>query len=153
MTKNQSASELTILIADDDDGHAELIREHLRDACIHNPIMRFKNGEEIWDFLSNSDKKANLQQEQAYLLLLDIRMPKMDGIEVLKRIKTDMLLRTLHVIMLTTTNDPREVQECYELGCNCYITKPVQYERFSEAIRQLGLFISIIEVPPINSQG
>jgi CheY-like chemotaxis protein len=77
-------------------------------------------------------------------------MPKMDGIEVLKRIKANEKLRSLPVIMLTTTNDPREIQGCYNLGCNCYITKPVQYEQFSGAIRQLGLFIAIIQVPSIQ---
>jgi len=144
------ATELTILIAEDDEGHAELILEHLQDAGIHNKITRFKNGQEAWNFLEQKSEEKQKEHSEAYLLLLDIRMPKMDGIEVLKRIKANHQLRNLPVIMLTTTNDPREIQGCYDLGCNCYITKPVQYEQFSEAIRQLGLFISIIQVPPIQ---
>jgi CheY-like chemotaxis protein len=144
------ATELTILIAEDDEGHAELIMEHLQDAGVHNKIIRFKNGQEAWDFLEFKSEEKQKERSDAYLLLLDIRMPKMDGIEVLKRIKANHQLRNLPVIMLTTTNDPREIQGCYDLGCNCYITKPVQYEQFSEAIRQLGLFISIIQVPPIQ---
>ena len=151
MTENSLPHQITILIAEDDDGHAELVREHLQDSGILNPIIRFKNGLDVWNFLSNGDKQAHGEQNLAFLLLLDIHMPKMDGIEVLKRVKADPSLRTIPVIMLTTTNDPREVQGCYDIGCNCYITKPVQYERFSEAIRQLGLFISIIQVPPVKA--
>ena len=150
MLKDSTSTELTILIAEDDDGHAELIREHLLDAGIHNPLIRFQNGQEAWDFLYNCEKKPSGECQLAYLLLLDIRMPKLDGIQVLQRIKADPNLRMMPVIMLTTTNDPREIQGCYELGCNCYITKPVQYDKFSEAIRQLGLFISIIQVPSIK---
>jgi CheY-like chemotaxis protein len=149
MIRNRKTNEVIILIAEDDDGHAELVREHFEDAGIHNQLIRFTNGQEAWDFLSAGKQDPN-QKEQAYLLLLDIRMPKMDGIEVLKRVKADPALHTLPVIMLTTTNDPREIQGCYDLGCNCYITKPVKYEHFSEAIRQLGLFISIIQVPSFN---
>ena len=85
-----------------------------------------------------------------YLVLLDIRMPKVDGIEVLRRIKEDQELRKLPVIMLTTTDDMREVQRCHELGCNVYIQKPVDYDRFAEAIRRLGLFITLLLVPPVN---
>lgn len=150
MLKDTASTELSILIAEDDDGHAELIREHLQDAGIHNPLIRFQNGQEVWDFLSDNKDLPSNGCRLAYLLLLDIRMPKMDGIQVLQRVKADPCLRALPVIMLTTTNDPREIQGCYDLGCNCYITKPVQYERFSEAIRQLGLFISIIQVPSIQ---
>ncbi len=152
MSKIPSQREVTILIAEDDDGHAELIREHLQDSGIHNPIIRFANGQEAWNFLSRSGPGAHRETKKAYLLLLDIRMPKMDGVEVLRRIKADADLRMIPVIMLTTTNDPREVQECYELGCNSYITKPVNYEHFAEALKRLGLFITIIQVATLNGQ-
>jgi CheY-like chemotaxis protein len=149
---NQTQQKVTILIAEDDDGHAELIRENLQDAGINNPIIRFVNGQEIWDFLSRSGTGAHRESRQAYLLLLDIRMPKMDGMEVLRRIKADPSLRSMPVIMLTTTNDPREVKECYELGCSSYVTKPVNYQQFSEALKRLGLYIMIIQVAPINGK-
>ena len=152
MSKPPSPREVTILIAEDDDGHAELIREHLQDSGIHNPMIRFANGQEIWDFLSRAGSGPHREFKKAYLLLLDIRMPKMDGVEVLRRIKDDPMLRAMPVIMLTTTNDPREVQECYNLGCNSYITKPVNYEQFAEALKRLGLFITIIQVVEINGQ-
>lgn len=151
MRINTNRTEVTILIAEDDDGHAELIREHLGDAGISNPLIRFTNGQEVWDFLACGGPGPCREDQQAYLLLLDIRMPKMDGVEVLKRIKADPALRAMPVIMLTTTNDPREVQQCYELGCNCYVTKPVLYQNFAEALKRLGLFISIIQVTPLSN--
>ena len=77
-------------------------------------------------------------------------MPKLDGVEVLRRIKSDPELRKLPVILLTTTDDPREVSRCHALGCNNYIVKPVDYERFADAIRNLGLFISLVEIPEIE---
>jgi CheY-like chemotaxis protein len=148
----QPQSEVIILIAEDDDGHAELVREHLQEAGISNQIIRFINGLEVWNFLSQTGPEPHREPRRAYLLLLDIRMPKMDGVEVLKRIKADPQLHSIPVIVLTTTNDPREIRECYELGCNCYITKPVQYPRFAEAINRLGLFITIMQVTTINGQ-
>ena len=145
------ATEITVLIADDDDGHAMLIQEHLEDAGIHNPIMRFRDGAEAWAFLSGQGLAAGLparDPDQSYMLLLDIRMPRMDGVEVLRRIKAHPELRALPVIMLTTTDDPREVAECYALGCNSYVTKPVIFEDFSEVIKRLGMFISVIAIAP-----
>jgi CheY-like chemotaxis protein len=143
---------ITILIAEDDDGHAELITEQLRESGVNNPIHRFTNGLEVWNYLACVGPGPHREHKQAYLLLLDIRMPRMDGVEVLKKIKTDPVLQAIPVIMLTTTNDPREVQECYLAGCNNYITKPVQYSQFSEAIIRLGLFITIMQVVSINGQ-
>jgi CheY-like chemotaxis protein len=147
-----SHQKITILIAEDDDGHAELIREHLLEAGIANPIVRFLNGQEAWNFLARTGPGPHRQEKQSYLLLLDIRMPKMDGVELLRLIKADPALHAMPVIMLTTTNDPREVKECYELGCNSYVTKPVNYQQFAEALKRLGLFILIMQVAPVNGQ-
>jgi CheY-like chemotaxis protein len=144
------ANRIHILIADDDDGHALLIKEHLEEAGIDNPIRRFRDGAEVWAFLSGQGAGPNDTRRDAatsYLLLLDIRMPRMDGVEVLRRIKSDGQLKSLPVIMLTTTDDPREVAACYDLGCNSYVTKPIRFEAFSEVIRRLGLFISVIALP------
>lgn len=143
-------TELTVLIAEDDDGHALLIQEQLEDVGIHNPILRFRDGAEAWDFLSGSGATAR-NPATAYMLLLDIRMPKMDGVEVLRRIKAHDELKSMPVIMLTTTDDPREVAECYSLGCNSYVTKPVNFDAFSEVVKRLGLFLSVIAVAPPKS--
>jgi CheY-like chemotaxis protein len=143
--------EVVILIADDDPGHVRLIEKNLARAGLHNPIIRFENGQEILEFLFRQGAGPHRRPETAYLLLLDIRMPQVDGVEVLRRIKADSELRKIPVSMLTTTDDPREVARCHELGCNNYIVKPVDYDKFAEAIRQLGLFISLVQVPEINA--
>jgi CheY-like chemotaxis protein len=79
--------------------------------------------------------------------VLDINMPRVDGIEVLRQIKSDAKTAKLPVVMLTTTDDPREVAHCYELGCNVYITKPVDYVAFADALQRLGLFLQIVKIP------
>lgn len=138
----KTGKELIILIAEDDDGHAELIQEGLTEAGICNPILRFDNGEDIWNFISGNGREPS----KSYLLLLDINMPRMDGIEVLRRMKVDELLKHIPVMMLTTTDDPREVETCYRLGCNIYITKPIQFDKFAETLRRMGLFIQIVKI-------
>ncbi len=150
MPGNQNSSNITILIAEDDEGHAELIQDHLRDAGVYNPMLRFRDGQEVLDFLYEKGDGPKLLVGHAYLLLLDIRMPKVDGVEVLRIIKADARLKNIPVIMLTTTDDPREVESCYRLGCSCYISKPVDYAKFSEMLRRLGLFIVIVKVPEIE---
>ena len=84
----------------------------------------------------------------ALLILLDLNLPDTSGIDILKRVKENNFLKTTPVVVLTTTDDSHEIKRCYELGCNVYITKPVNYESFANAIRQLGLFFSVIQVPP-----
>ncbi len=153
MSDSDFKNEVTILIAEDDDGHAELINEHLVDAGVMNRQIRFKDGKEVWDFISGENQNEKMDKNKPFLLLLDIRMPRMDGIEVLKRIKSDQDLKKIPVIMLTTTDDPVEIEECYRLGCNFYITKPVDFIKFSEILRRLGLFIVVIEVAGINNGG
>ena len=139
-------NEVCILITEDDEGHAMLIQKNLRRAGISNSFKHFRDGQEVLDYLFGRGEEK-LDEGRSYLLLLDIRMPRVDGIEVLRQIKSDESLRRMPVIMITTTDDPQEVNQCHNLGCNNYITKPVDYNRFIEAIRQLGLFFSIVEVP------
>lgn len=138
------SKEMTILVAEDDPGHAELIVDELKDSGIHNSIRRFCNGQEVWEFLN--EKVADESAVLNYLLLLDIKMPKMDGIEVLRRIKGHDILRKIPVIMVSTTDDQPEIAKCYELGCNMYITKPVDCHVFAESLKRLGLFIQIVRI-------
>ena len=138
--------ELIILIAEDDDGHAELIREGLVESGITNTIIRFANGLQIWEFLSSNSDGNKQNPAKNYLLLLDINMPLMDGVEVLTRIKSDDNLKELPVVMLTTTDDPKEVEMCYKIGCNFYIIKPVNFNKFTDTLKQLGLFIQILTI-------
>lgn len=148
--KNSMTKEVIILVADDDLGHVRLIEKNLRRAGLNNPIERFENGQEILDFLFGRGERRR-SQELSYLLLLDIRMPQVDGVEVLRQVKIDPELKKIPVLMLTTTDDPREVERCHDLGCNSYIVKPVDYEKFADAIKQMGLFISLVQVPEIHS--
>jgi CheY-like chemotaxis protein len=136
---------VTVLIAEDDDGHAELVRAQLLEVGIRNPFRRFRDGQELWTYLDSEGRRGG-----AYLVLLDIRMPRMDGIEVLGRIKDDPDLNRIPVIMLTTTDDPREIEKCYLLGCNCYVTKPIEFEAFAETLNRLGLFIMIVRVSDVS---
>jgi len=142
--------EVVILIVDDDTGHARLIEKNLQRAGLNNPVERFDNGQDILDFMFEHGEGRKRRHDCSYLILLDIRMPKVDGTQVLKKIKENKDLRKIPVIMLTTTDDPREVERCHELGCNSYIVKPVDYEKFADAIRQLGLFISLVQVPELD---
>jgi CheY-like chemotaxis protein len=139
----------TILITDDDEGHVILVQDNLRASGIANPMFTFGDGQELMDFLQGVHPQHRFDGGASYLLLLDIRMPRMDGVEALRRIKSDTRLKKLPVIMLTTTDDPREVDRCHELGCNCYLTKPVDYSQFAETINRLGLFISLMKLPRV----
>lgn len=148
----QALNKITLLIADDDDGHAELIRLHLQESGMINPMIRFQDGQEALDFFFQRGNGPKREDNGSYLLLLDIRMPKIDGIQVLRQMKSDPILKKIPVIMLTTTDDPREIDLCYSLGCNNYITKPVDIIQFSEAIKRLGLFIMVVKLPVLDSE-
>src|SRR5579859_2705050 len=115
---------VVILIAEDDAGHARLIEKNLTRAGLSNRVERFENGQEILDFLFHRGVGRQRIPDTPYLLLLDIRMPKVDGIEVLRQIKQDPELRLLPVSMLTTTDDPRDVELCHRFGCSHYLVKP-----------------------------
>jgi CheY-like chemotaxis protein len=143
-------NEVVILIAEDDEGHATLIKKNLHRAGIVNSILHFKDGQEILDYLFRRGAGPHWEKGTAIVALIDIRMPKIDGVEVLRQIKDHDELRKIPVIMITTTDDPREVERCHAIGCSNYVTKPVDYDQFVAAIRQLGLFLLVVEVPQIN---
>ncbi len=144
--------EVIILIAEDDDGHAELIKKNLVRAGIANTIIHFRDGEEVINYLFRRGDGPHRRSGDSFVLLLDIRMPKMDGTTVLAEIKADPELRKIPVIMITTTDDPRDVEKCHSLGCSNYITKPIEYDAFVNAIRQLGLFLAVVQVPEVGKQ-
>ena len=154
MINDRFKKEVIVLIAEDDDGHAELIQDNFRESGLKHPIIRFHNGQEALDFFhGGSDGGApRCERGRAYLMLLDIRMPRVDGVEVLRRIKSDPELKNMPIIMLTTTDDPREISTCYSLGCNCYVTKPVDYQKFTEMLNRLGLFLPVVEVADLNGE-
>ncbi len=136
---------VTIVMIEDDEGHARLIEKNLRRAGVFNEVVHFENGTAGLDYLFG----ARAVNPNPLLILLDLNLPDMTGIDILTRLKADEQLKRAPVIVLTTTDDQREIQRCYDLGCSVYITKPVNYETFSQAIRQLGLFLSVIQVPTV----
>jgi len=139
---------VTIIMIEDDEGHARLIERNIRRSGVNNEIIPFSTGTDAVKHLFGSDGTGLNQKGRSLLILLDLNLPDMTGIDILRQIKDNKYLRTTPVVVLTTTDDSHEIKRCYELGCNVYITKPVNYENFANAIRQLGLFFSVIQVPP-----
>lgn len=144
--------EVVIVLAEDDFGHAALVQKNLKRSGITNGFIHFKDGEETLSFFLRRTQEPKFVSGTPYLLLLDIRMPKVDGMEVLKQLKGNGELKKMPVIMLTTTDDPRDIEKCHRLGCSSYIIKPVDYENFANAIRQLGLFLTVVTIPPIDGE-
>jgi DNA-binding response OmpR family regulator len=138
---------VTIVMVEDDEGHARLIERNIRRAGVNNEIVPFGSGSEAVKYLFGPDNKATANKGRAMLILLDLNLPDMSGVDILRRIKENDNIKRTPVVVLTTTDDEREIQRCYDLGCNVYITKPVNYENFANAIRQLGLFFAVIQVP------
>jgi CheY-like chemotaxis protein len=142
-----STEPLAILLAEDDMGHATLVRRNLQRAGVANEIIHVTDGQAALHFVHCEGAYAGRPRSGPLLILLDINMPILDGVETLRRLKAEEATKRIPVIMLTTTDDPREIARCYELGCSVYVTKPVAYDRFVEAIRQLGLFLQVVQVP------
>ncbi len=147
----QNDHEVAILIVEDDLGHARLIEKNLKRSNITNSVTTVSDGQQALDFLYGEGAFAGRSLPSQLLVLLDLNMPVLDGYQVLERMKADPRTRRIPVIVLTTTDDPREVARCYELGCNVYITKPVDYAKFADAIGKLGLLLSIVAVPEGNA--
>lgn len=139
--------EVKILLVEDDPGHARLIEKNLRRSKISNDIQLFGDGQEVLDYLLGNDDASGPDLPAPVLVLLDLRLPRIDGYRVLEQMKADERAKKIPVVVLTTTDDPREVERCYDLGCNVFITKPVDYDRFAEAVRNLGLFFSVVTIP------
>ncbi|HPD46040.1 MAG TPA: response regulator [Anaerohalosphaeraceae bacterium] len=139
--------DVVILIAEDDEGHFSLIRKNLVRSGIFNEVIRFTDGQEVLDFLFD---KARAAEPQAYILILDTQMPKVDGVTVLERIKAHEALKRIPVVMLAADDDPHEVEHCHELGCSIYIVKPAEHDDFVDAIRKVGQFFSVVSVPRIG---
>jgi CheY-like chemotaxis protein len=141
---------VTIIMVEDDEGHARLIEKNIRRAGVNNEIIPFTNGTEALRYLMGEDGSGLVSAGRHLLVLLDLNLPDMTGVDILDKVKGNQHTRRSPVVVLTTTDDEKEIQRCYDLGANVYITKPVDYENFANAIRQLGLFFSVMQVPEIN---
>ncbi|HEY2024149.1 response regulator [Paraburkholderia sp.] len=153
------AQTVSIVLIEDDDGHATLVKRNLRRAGIANGFLRFRDGQQALDYffgpasaqpLTDADGHPYPPREdlENFVVLLDLKMPRVDGFEVLRRLKESPETAEVPVIVLTTTDDPREIARCYELGCNVYVCKPVEYDTFIEAVRRLGFFLQVVKLPP-----
>ena len=145
VAKAPEAERETVLIVEDDLGIATLERR-----CLGRHgygVVCATNAEEALDYIHRDGAYVSRSPAGSLIVLLDINMPRVDGVEVLRRLKADEKTKQIPVMMLTTTDDPREVERCYELGCSVYVTKPVEYEQFCEAVKLLGLFLQFVEVP------
>jgi CheY-like chemotaxis protein len=138
---------VTIVMIEDDEGHARLIEKNIRRAGVNNEIVGFTAGAPALEYLLGRDGTGNVHKGNALLILLDLNLPDMQGTDILKAVKASPGVSLAPVVVLTTTDDKTEIQRCYELGANVYITKPVNYENFAQAIRQLGLFLTVMQVP------
>ena len=154
---------VSIVLIEDDDGHATLVERNLRRAGISNSFVRFHDGQQALDYFFGAPPSAvtgtvaasagvsahpPLEALTNLVVLLDLKMPRVDGFEVLRRLKESPSTAAVPVIILTTTDDPREIARCYELGCNVYVCKPVEYDAFIEAVRRLGFFLQVVKLPP-----
>jgi len=138
---------VTIIMIEDDEGHARLIEKNIRRAGVNNQIIPFTDGTSALAYLFGSNGSGEDSAGRQLLILLDLNLPDMTGVDILEKVKNNVHTKRSPVVVLTTTDDQREIQRCYDLGANVYITKPVDYDGFANAIRQLGLFFSVMQVP------
>jgi CheY-like chemotaxis protein len=141
----------TILFAEDNPRDVELTLEALTDHNLANNVVVVRDGVETMDFLRCEGKYKRRKRGNPAVLLLDIKMPRMDGIEVLKAIRCDKTLNTLPVVMLTSSREEQDLIKSYELGVNAYVVKPVDFREFMDAVKQLGVFWAVVnEVPQVS---
>jgi CheY-like chemotaxis protein len=143
----QEGTAAVILLVEDDPGHALLIKKNLRRGGAAENIIVLDDGQKAVDYLLRQGAYAGEEYADPLLILLDLNLPVMSGYQVLKIIKNNERTKKIPVVVLTTTDNPQEVARCYELGCNMYITKPIEYEQFSDTIQRLSMFLSIVKTP------
>lgn len=139
----------TILLVEDNPKDVELTIEALTEHNLANRVVVARDGVEAMEYLRYEGKFKDRNKENPAVILLDIKMPRMDGIEVLNSIRNDQKLKTLPVVILTTSREEPDLKKCYELGVNAYVVKPVNFQDFMTAVKQLGAFWAILnELPP-----
>lgn len=137
-----------VLLVEDDEGHARLVERNLRRGGFPNRVFRVRDGQEALDYLYFEGEFSDREWGDPLVIVLDIRMPRIDGMEVLRRVKSTPETATVPVIILTTTDNPVEIEQSYSLGCNVYISKPVDYDAFVEVVHRLGHFLQVTQILP-----
>jgi CheY-like chemotaxis protein len=142
-----------VLLVEDDPHDVELTLSALSENHLTNEIVVVRDGAEALDYLYRRGTYESREAGNPAVMLLDLKLPKVDGLEVLKRIKTDPNLKTIPVVMLTSSREERDLAESYDSGANAYVVKPVGFHDFVEAVRKAGLFWTVINQPPPGSAG
>ncbi len=140
-----------IILADDNPDDEVLILRALRKANFANDVVVAHDGVEALDCLFGTGVYAARGPVKPVLTLLDLKLPKIDGLEVLERIRGDDRTKQLPVVMLTSSGEERDIHRSYELGANSYVCKPIEFDRFSQAITQLGFYWLLLNEPPVNN--
>jgi CheY-like chemotaxis protein len=142
----------TILLVEDSPKDVELTLEALSENNLANNVVPLKDGVEALEFLRCEGEFTNRKKGNPAVILLDIKMPRMDGIEVLQAIRNDNKLKMIPVVMLTSSREEPDLKKCYELGVNAYVVKPVDFKKFIDAVKQIGVFWALLnELPPENA--
>jgi CheY-like chemotaxis protein len=137
-----------ILMVEDSHNDIELILDALSDHNFVNNIDVVRDGEEAMDYLYRRNTYKSRQAGNPIFILLDIKMPRMTGLELLRIIKQDEKMKTIPVIMLTSSREDTDLRECYRLGVNAYVVKPVQFSDFADAVKKIGKFWAVVNEPP-----
>jgi len=140
-----------IILAEDDDGHAGLIYKTLKRAGVENDILHFEDGEKTLNYLFKRGDDFHREDGVSHALLLDLRMPVVDGKEVIRQVKQDKELQNIPIIVVSTTDDPQEIENCYSMGCSKYIVKPIKHDEFTEVIKELGHYLLEDIIPKLDS--
>lgn len=140
-----------ILLAEDDPRDVELTLAALSENNLANDVEVARDGEEALDYLYRRGRFASRPEGQPVVVLLDLKMPKVDGIEVIRQLKSDEKMRSLPVVVLTSSRESRDLEECYRLGVNAFVVKPVHFGAFVEAVKEVGAFWAIVNEPPPGS--
>ena len=140
-----------ILLVEDDPKDIELILSALGEHNLANEIMVLRDGVEVLDYLYRREAFALRPEGNPVVILLDLKMPRLDGVQVLRQLKADEPMRSIPVVILTSSRESRDLAECYRLGVNAYVVKPVRFAEFVEAIKGIGIFWALINEPPPGS--
>ena len=138
-----------ILVAESNAEHLSLISKNLQRSGLHNEVIQFTDGRQVLDFLIKREA-SEWEYAERYVLFLNVALPKVDGIEVLKTIKNDSILKRMPIIMLADTEDAESIEQCHNLGCSIYIVKPSEHDFFAKVFQKAGLFLLSIKAPQIN---